>query len=128
MQLVKEEWIKLMDRNSTYSYFIIKHRAAKAKIINLVKDDGSKTTDKVEIKEEILSFVLKISGEEGTRLRNIEVEVLLEGRFLDQENKKRLMAPFSYLDVKKALFDIEDFKAPEEEGYNVVFLTTHGAA
>ncbi|GAB2289740.1 hypothetical protein Dimus_024047 [Dionaea muscipula] len=110
-QRLKDQWLKLVDRNTRYFFTIFREKRHKTQITSLVRQDGSKAETKQEI--DIEAAILSTSSL-GTSLLGEMVfddECLAEGQLLDDQHRARLSVDFTESDVKDALWDMEDNKS-----------------
>ncbi|GKD79270.1 RNA-directed DNA polymerase, eukaryota, reverse transcriptase zinc-binding domain protein [Tanacetum coccineum] len=96
-QRAKVEWISKGDRNNQFFYKIIKIRRQVNKITNICDDDG-------HVKDALMNF----EGVFGTKLSNDEAMEMIK-EITDSE-------------IKNAIFDIGESKAPGTDGYTSTFF------
>lgn len=100
---------------------MIKRNNKRNSIIALIKRDGLLTTDEQEISSEFVTYYTNLLRKTtpGSRLQR---EKLGSGRFVDDEMKSKLIAPIFFDEIKVSVFDIDDGKSPDPDGYGSLFF------
>ncbi|KAJ6907746.1 hypothetical protein NC651_018243 [Populus alba x Populus x berolinensis] len=83
--------------------------------------DGSLTSSSAEVRAAFVDFYCHLLATPKVTAP-IEVDVIQQGPCIDVASHACLLAPASDLDIKNALFDIDDGKAPGPDGYSSCFF------
>ncbi|XP_048497943.1 uncharacterized protein LOC125496507 [Beta vulgaris subsp. vulgaris] len=120
-QKVKCEWLKGGDSNTTYFHACLRRRGQNH--IYKVKDRwGVWAENQEEIEKAFMEFYKDLLGNEFPNRKKVSNSVLNEGEKLNSRQQGDLCQPFSSEDVKQALGEIEDNKAPSPNGYSSHFF------
>ncbi|GAB2268930.1 hypothetical protein Dimus_003870, partial [Dionaea muscipula] len=103
-QMVKDEWIKLSDRNTKFFYSLIKWRRRKAMIRSICRSDGSVEVSSEEIGAAFVYFYSDLLGMGFELADHLERRYIEEGPILDQRHRAALDMMFCRRDVQAAIF------------------------
>ncbi|GJU50291.1 hypothetical protein Tco_1219846 [Tanacetum coccineum] len=123
-QQAKIKWLSDGDKNSKFFHKILKGRTNKSKILFLQDSSGASYKE-----DQIPNLFLKHFEEFlGTTypVQNMEDCRSLFQRKLSQEQATSMIAEFSDKEIKMAMFDIDESKAPGPDGYTSAFLRRLG--
>nr|XP_016450014.1 PREDICTED: uncharacterized protein LOC107774873 [Nicotiana tabacum] len=121
-QKSRNQWLQLGDDNSSYFLATMKSRMTQNNIRTLVDDRGNLIERENDIQEQILGYYKQILGEAATALPAINPQVMKDGQCLTRKMQLKLIKPVSELEVRNALNDIDDNKAPGYDGFNAIFF------
>nr|XP_009609757.1 uncharacterized protein LOC104103545 [Nicotiana tomentosiformis] len=116
------KWLKLGDSNTSYFHACMKNRQAKNHIGRLINSVEQILQSVNEVEEDILSFYKKLLGTRTSQSPVVIPEIMQSGYMLSRQQKLQLIKPVTREDVKKAVLDIDDNKAPTCDGYNSYFF------
>ncbi|XP_011100860.1 uncharacterized protein LOC105178973 [Sesamum indicum] len=122
-QRAKMQWMKGGDQCSRVFFQKITQRRSSRRIFQINDDQGSTHTGPEEVINQFVTYSQNLLG--GDRRRSI-----IDIRFfrpwarhiLSNEESTALLLPFTPADVKQAVFDIAEDKAPGPDGYSSGFF------
>ncbi|XP_060180113.1 uncharacterized protein LOC132609918 [Lycium barbarum] len=100
----------------------MKSRTAQNKISCLTSDTGRLLHTDKEIETNICTFYETLLGTKAVALPAIEPGVMKMGNILDRKDQLMLLQTVSTEEVRQALNDIDDGKAPGHDGFNAVLF------
>nr|GEW14784.1 hypothetical protein [Tanacetum cinerariifolium] len=119
MQKPKIEWLKHSDRNTIFFHKIIKKRMHKGSIMLVCNEKGERfENDKVA--EQFVMHFQKFLGKKDV-VTEMPIERIVLPNKLNREEFDKMCRGVSEVEVKNAMFDIEDFKAPWPDGFTARF-------
>ncbi|CAH9101392.1 unnamed protein product [Cuscuta europaea] len=112
------------DRCTKYFHSIVKKRQAKNSIASIRLQDGTLTQSMDQVAKEFISF---FKGLFGTVVPSLDFDpnILASGNTIDQSLFDSLISPVTDLEIKEALFDIGNDKAPGPDGYSLAFFKSN---
>ncbi|KAL2240805.1 UNVERIFIED_CONTAM: hypothetical protein Sindi_0721700 [Sesamum indicum] len=119
----KMQWMKGGDQCSRVFFRKIAQRRSTRRIFQINDDPGSTHTDPEEVINEFVTYYQNLLG--GDRRRTgVDIQTLRPWarHILSNEESTTLLLPFTPADVKQAVFDIDEDKAPGPDGYSSGFL------
>ncbi|XP_011101000.1 uncharacterized protein LOC105179104 [Sesamum indicum] len=122
-QRAKMKWMKDGDQCSRVFFCKIGQRRVMRKILQINDENGTTHTDQGEVAHEFVSYFQNLLG--GTRRQfTVDIRYLRPwARYcITDEEASHLLLPFSPDDVKQAVFDIAEDKAPGPDGYSSGFF------
>ncbi|KAL2246342.1 UNVERIFIED_CONTAM: hypothetical protein Sindi_2902400 [Sesamum indicum] len=122
-QRAKMQWMKDGDQCSRVFFRKIAQRRVMRRILQINDENGYTHTDLGEIAHEFVSYYQNLLG--GTRRRlSVDIRYLRPWarHCITDEEANQLLLPLSADDVKQAVFDIADDKAPGPDGYSSRFF------
>ncbi|KAL2235307.1 UNVERIFIED_CONTAM: hypothetical protein Sindi_1262900 [Sesamum indicum] len=122
-QRAKMQWMKGGDQCSRVFFRKIAQRRSSRRIFQINDDQGSTHTDPEEVINEFVTYYQSLLG--GDRRRTaIDIRFLRPWarHILSNEESTALLLPFIPADVKQAVFDIDEDKAPGPDGYSSGFF------
>jgi predicted metal-dependent phosphoesterase TrpH len=120
MQRSRVNWMANGDRNTTYFHNYARARKKRNLIMKLKDSDGVLREENSQLKGIITNYFTDLFSSE-VDATNINLLQKVKPR-VSAEMNERLLAPFTEEEVKKALFAIGDFKAPETDGMHAIFF------
>ncbi|CAH9071538.1 unnamed protein product [Cuscuta epithymum] len=123
-QKAKATHLLQTDRCTKYFHSIVKKKNAKNFIAALKLEDGSLTQSMGQVATEFVTF---FKGLFGTYVPSdgYDRHVIHSGATLDHTQVERLIRPITNLEIKQALFDIGNDKAPGPDGYSSAFFKSN---
>ena len=118
VQRGRANWLLHEDRNTSFFHNAATARKKRNQIKKLLRDDGV-WVQGTEMKNYIKGYFSKLFTSEV--LQPDPVVLSLVKRKMTDEMNRALMAPYTEEEVKKALFDIGDLKAPGPDGLHAIF-------
>ncbi|KAL0323096.1 UNVERIFIED_CONTAM: hypothetical protein Sangu_1928900 [Sesamum angustifolium] len=100
---------------------MVKRNAAKSSILAITKTDGTTITSAMEIGQEFVSYFTSLLGTEVPTLP-VDNAVFNWGPKLSSELALELCRVVTPEEVKQAIFNISDNKAPGPDGYSACFF------
>ncbi|KAL0423656.1 UNVERIFIED_CONTAM: putative mitochondrial protein [Sesamum radiatum] len=120
-QKAKIHFLKQGDRNTKFFHDMVKWNAARNSILAITKADGSIITSVLDIAQEFVDFYTSLLGTED-QTRPVDDGVFHWGLSLTLELASNLCRAVTPAEVKTAVFQISDNKAPGPDGYTSCFL------
>ncbi|XP_057249345.1 uncharacterized protein LOC130590807 [Beta vulgaris subsp. vulgaris] len=121
-QKVKCEWLKGGDSNTAYFHACLRRRRGQNHIYKVKDSRGVWAENQEDIEKAFMEFYKDLLGNEMANRRKVSSSVLNEGEKLNIRQQEELCQPFCREEVKKALDEIEDNKAPGPDGYSSHFF------
>ncbi|KAL7119437.1 hypothetical protein ACP275_02G062900 [Erythranthe tilingii] len=120
-QKAKLHYLRDTDRTTKFFHGIAKRNAKRNNIVSLRKEDGSVTTSRDEVLAEFEIFYKNFLG---TRVpcEPVDPHIIATGPVLGEEDRASLIQPVTDVEIREALFDIADDKAPGPDGYTTLFF------
>ncbi|GKE75511.1 hypothetical protein Tco_1537552, partial [Tanacetum coccineum] len=118
-QKAKLEWLKDRDKNTAYFHKTIKERIHRGRIMTIRNEEGIRFE-----KEDVASQIVKHSEEFLGKSREVQSMACRQNIFTNKistEEVMRMVRNISDAEIKNAMFDIEDSKAPSPDGYTTRF-------
>ncbi|KAL2252839.1 UNVERIFIED_CONTAM: hypothetical protein Sindi_0078600 [Sesamum indicum] len=122
-QRAKIQWMKGGDQCSRVFFRKIAQRRSSRRIFQINDDQGSTHTNPEEVINEFVTYYQSLLG--GDRRRTaIDIRFLRPWarHILSNEESTALLLPFTPADVKQAVFDIDEDKAPGPDRYSSGFF------
>ncbi|KAL2252888.1 UNVERIFIED_CONTAM: LINE-1 retrotransposable element ORF2 protein [Sesamum indicum] len=122
-QRAKMQWMKDGDQCSRVFFRKIAQRRVMRRILQINDENGTTHTDQGEVAHEFVSYYQNLLG--GTRRRlTVDIRYLRPWarHCITDEEASHLLLPISPNDVKQAVFDIAEDKAPGPDGYLLGFF------
>ena len=118
LQRGRANWLLHGYRNTSFFHNAATARKKRNQIKKLLDDNGV-WVHGTEMKNHIMGYFSNLFTSEVSH-PNLEVLSLVERKVTDEMNDA-LLAPYTAEEVRKALFDIGDLKAPGPDGLHAVF-------
>ncbi|GJT92141.1 RNA-directed DNA polymerase, eukaryota, reverse transcriptase zinc-binding domain protein [Tanacetum coccineum] len=119
-QKSKIEWLKEGDLNNAYFHNSLKGRLNKC-IIEIISDEDGESFTGVDVADKFVEHFQKIFGVEGETYP-VDDPTQLFSKKISQEDALEMVKPISNEEIKSAIFDIEDNKAPGPDGFTSKFF------
>ncbi|KAL2225363.1 UNVERIFIED_CONTAM: putative mitochondrial protein [Sesamum indicum] len=122
-QRAKMQWMKGGDQRSRIFFRKIAQRRAVRRILQINDENGTTHTESSEVVHEFVSYNQNLLGGNRRRLL-MDINYLRPWAMLilSNEEASHLFLPFSPEDVKQAIFDIAEDKAPGPDGFSSGFF------
>ncbi|CAH9085418.1 unnamed protein product [Cuscuta europaea] len=120
-QRAKAKHILEADKGTKYFHAIVKRNMARNTITSITMDDGNLTTSIDHVGNEFVKFFVDLFGTEMETF-SIDQTVLGTGPLIEPSVHDSLLSPITNKEIKDALFDIGDDKAPGPDGYSSAFF------
>ncbi|KAL2224536.1 UNVERIFIED_CONTAM: hypothetical protein Sindi_3021300 [Sesamum indicum] len=122
-QRAKMKWMKGGDQCSRVFFRKIAQRRSARRILQINDEHGDTHTEPGAVVNEFVTFYHRLLGGERRRAV-IDLRFLRPWarHLLSEEDASSLLVPFTLADVKQAVFDIDEDKAPGPDGYSSGFF------
>ncbi|GKE29844.1 hypothetical protein Tco_1445228 [Tanacetum coccineum] len=119
MQKAKIEWLKDGNRNTEFFHKIIKGRMHKGRIVLVCNEKGERFENDQVAKQFVKHFQEFLSKKDVAT--EMPKDIIVFPNKLSIEETVKMCKDVSEVEVKNAMFDIEDSKAPGPDGYPARF-------
>ncbi|GAA0162662.1 hypothetical protein LIER_18702 [Lithospermum erythrorhizon] len=109
------------DRCTKYFHSLIKRDNVRNSISHIVKSDGSCTSSPEEVSILLVDFYKELFGS-SKEVHPIDEDVVTNGYILSTTDGISLVAPVLDIEIREALFDIGNEKAPGPDGFSSAFF------
>ncbi|XP_021775164.1 uncharacterized protein LOC110739017 [Chenopodium quinoa] len=116
-------WIKLIDSNSHYYFYVLKQWQNRNRIDSIYTNNGVLLKEPNLVQAEILSFYQNLLGSAASSLPAVDIAIVRAGNQLSCDDIDILSTPVSHSEIDSALAGIGDDKAPGIDRFNVVITT-----
>ncbi|CAH9115366.1 unnamed protein product [Cuscuta europaea] len=123
-QKAKATHILEADKGTRYFHAIVKRKTTKNTIAAITLEDGSLTTSLEQVGNEFVNFFVDLFGSVG-ETQQFDPRILDSGPKVEPSVHASLISPIDVKDIKAALFDIGDDKAPGPDGYSSAFFKSN---
>lgn len=120
-QKAKCKYLNQGDRCTKFFHDLIKRNNKRNAIVTICKRDGSFTVDGNEIANEFVNYYKSILGSKIDRVQ-IHKDIITDGPCVSENDWSGLLAPVTMDEVRTALFDIYNDKAPGSDGFGSFFF------
>ncbi|XP_062080429.1 uncharacterized protein LOC133785191 [Humulus lupulus] len=120
-QKSKVDWLRFGDENSALFYADMKKRKALNRIVSFVDETGRVEVDYPKVISHFTQHFQSFLGGASAATGLIESSVVLSSPILRIEDQSFLIKPFTYQEVKTAMFSIRAVKSPGPDGFGVGF-------
>ncbi|KAK4391599.1 hypothetical protein Sango_1937700 [Sesamum angolense] len=120
-QKAKIHFLKQGDRNTKFFHYMVKRNVTRNSILVITKADCSIITSAPDIAQEFVDFYKSLLGTEDQTLP-VDDGVFQWGPSLTLELASNLCRAVTLAEVKTAVFQISDNKAPGPDGYTLCFF------
>lgn len=121
MQKARCQYLKNSDRCTKFFHDLIKRNNKRNARIAIDLDDGSCTMDGNIIVNEFVNHYKKLLGARVDR-EPLNDSWLRDGNMVSMYQTEKLTEPLSVYEIKVALWDIDNEKAPRPDGYEFFFF------
>ncbi|GJT92308.1 hypothetical protein Tco_1081153 [Tanacetum coccineum] len=123
-QQTKIKWLSDGDKNNSYFHKVLKGRNNRSKILSL-NDDSGISYDSEQIPQLFFKHFEDFFGRSHL-VQHIEDCGTLFHKRVSEEDALRIIVDVSDNQIKKAMFDIDDSKAPGPNGFTAAFKKSMG--
>ncbi|GAA0160519.1 hypothetical protein LIER_17058 [Lithospermum erythrorhizon] len=109
------------DRSTKYFHTMVNKNKQMNSISYLVREDGTRTTSKGEVATLLVDFFTRLMGT-AYPSSPIDLDVLRAGPLVGLDFQTSLAAPVSDEEIRWALFDMGDERAPGPDGFTAAFF------
>lgn len=120
-QMAMDQWFISRDRNTKYFYSLLKRQRMKKEILSVKDDAGLWVKEENVVADQFVLYFNKLLGDDGYVLQ-FEEEIMKQGSVLSDEQRRCLLREYDAQEVKDALWDIADEKAPGIDGFTASFF------
>ncbi|KAK3204142.1 hypothetical protein Dsin_018188 [Dipteronia sinensis] len=121
-QRSRADWLLAGDQNSKFFHAQASARKKKNTIVSLTDDNGSIHTSPEGISITVHQYFSSLFNSTNPSVEDIERATRgIESRLTVQMNDW-LDDMFSFTDVKRAVFELRSFKAPDPDGFHAIFF------
>lgn len=118
VQRGRANWLLHGDRNTSFFHNAVTARKKRNQIKKLLDENGVWVQDR-EMKNHIMAYFSRLFTSEVNQLDPMVLSLVK--RKVTNEMNNALLAPYTAEEVRKALFDIGDLKAPGPDGLHDIF-------
>ncbi|GJR87107.1 RNA-directed DNA polymerase, eukaryota, reverse transcriptase zinc-binding domain protein [Tanacetum coccineum] len=119
MQKAKIEWLKDGDRNTKFFHKIIKGRMHKGRIMSVCNEKGERYENK-KVAEQFVKHFKEFLGKKDLVIEFPADRIVFPNK-LSSDEADRMCRGISEVEVKNAMFGIDDSKAPGPDGFTARF-------
>lgn len=109
------------DRGSKYFHSLIKNKNRTHSINRVIDESGQSTTSLEQVSSAFVAYFSSLFGEDVDRI-HCNGDIVTNGICITHEQGDALVAPVSDSEIKQAIFDMGDNKAPGPDGFSVAFF------
>jgi hypothetical protein len=119
MQRSRADWLLHGDQNTTFFHNFAKARRKRNSILSLKNENGAVLEGSEDLKPFIKDYFASLFSSE---VQHTDVNLLQRVRpRVSTEMNEALLKPYTAEEIKEAMFDIGDYKAPGTDGLHAVF-------
>ncbi|GKE30115.1 RNA-directed DNA polymerase, eukaryota, reverse transcriptase zinc-binding domain protein, partial [Tanacetum coccineum] len=118
MRKAKIDWLTDGDRNSKYFHTVLKCRAHRSRI-KAVNNENEERFEGDRVADQFVQHFKNFLGKSDA-VQSIDLESL-KCNFVSEDGAKNMVRVMSDVEIKDALYDICDNKAPNPDGYSTKF-------
>ncbi|GFY86445.1 hypothetical protein Acr_05g0000840 [Actinidia rufa] len=120
-QLAKAKDLKNCDKGTKFFHDLIMRNKSRNQIVSLLDANGVATTSPQQVSSLFVDYYKNLLGTRKECPR-LDSEILSEGTLVSDDQAIDLVRPMLDEEIKAALFDIGDDKAPGPDGYSSCFF------
>lgn len=120
----KSKHLLLNDKETFFFHSLVKRNNTRNYISCLCRDDGTIIRDQETIAKEFVAYYTNLFGN-NKHAAPIKMDILQSGTKLEDHESLELIRLVSKEEIKVALFDIGNEKAPRPDGYTSTFFKKH---
>uniref|UniRef100_A0A803P0P8 CCHC-type domain-containing protein n=1 Tax=Cannabis sativa TaxID=3483 RepID=A0A803P0P8_CANSA len=121
-QRSKITWIQKGDNNTSYFHAMLKKRNEQNKIVSFVTDHGTLNDHFPDVVQHFLGHFRSIMGRARATSVEIQQSCIAMGPKLNLDQHVSLLKPFSFKEVRTAMFSIPSTKSPGPDGFGSGFF------
>ncbi|XP_062103567.1 uncharacterized protein LOC133814648 [Humulus lupulus] len=118
------EWIQFGNENSAYFHAYINKRKRANRIASFVTEDGRVEDSYPKVISHFINHFKSVLGCPNKATGKVDYAITALGPVLSIEDQLALIKPFSYKDVKVAMFSISSIKSPGLDGFGAALNST----
>ncbi|GJX34219.1 RNA-directed DNA polymerase, eukaryota, reverse transcriptase zinc-binding domain protein [Tanacetum coccineum] len=119
-QQAKVEWLTAGDKNSAYFHKVIRGRRHQNHIYSICDEDGNMFSGK-DVEDQFLKHFQKFIGE-AKQTKSINDCNVLFDKTVDGSDKLKMIRVVTDKEIRNAIFNIADNKAPDPDGFTSLFF------
>ena len=120
-QKSRVQWLKLGDQNTRFFHKAVKARNARSAIKAIISGNGCRIAEPEAIKEEAVGFFKNVLCVDGPSFDQEYVDNI-GGITWSTQHLDILKGEITHEEIKKAMFSIDDNKAPGPDGFSSLFF------
>ena len=120
-QKTKVDWLNEGDKNSAYFHKVLKSRVNKSRIMSICGEDDVRY-DYKDVAEQFLKHFESFLGVKPNNNNMEDNDICLFINKVSEEEAANMIREITEEEIKKALFDIDDDKAPGPDGFTSKFF------
>ena len=120
-QRAKCQYIINSDRGTKFFHALVKRNSRKNHIAVIRAEDGALTSSYQQVADEFVRFFQKLYGA-SENCASVDLGVIRTGPILSSDQSAQLINNVSDVEIKDALFNIADDKAPGPDGFSSYFF------
>ena len=109
------------DKGSSFFHSLMNRKHRQSCILAIQRHDGTVTTSIDEVGATFVDFYMQLLGSPKETLP-LDSSIVQHGPILDEASHASLLAPVTDLEIKNAIFAIDDDKAPGPDGFSSCFF------
>ncbi|XP_062075144.1 uncharacterized protein LOC133779168 [Humulus lupulus] len=121
-QRSKITWLQKGDSNTSFFHACLKKRKMENRITSFTTDQGMINDNFSEVVEHFLNHFRSYMGSRSTVNTRLNLSCIEQGSKLSLDQQLGLLKPFSYKEIKRAIFSIPDTKSPGPDGFGSGFF------
>ncbi|XP_062093654.1 uncharacterized protein LOC133799673 [Humulus lupulus] len=121
-QRSKINWLRKSDMNTSFFHAYLKKRRAKNGIASFVNDQGNLVDNFSEVVSHFVEHLRGNLGSPSSTTGIINLDCIAMGPKLSVDHQLMLLKPFSYKEIRNALFGIPITKSPGPDGFGSGFF------
>ncbi|KAL2923281.1 hypothetical protein RDABS01_014772 [Bienertia sinuspersici] len=120
-QKAKATWIRKGDDNTALFHSCIRKRTLQNNVYAIRDRDGSMKDSPEGIQAAFMDYYKELLGKAMTGRAHVHPEIVMKGPVLQEDQKSKLVQPFTKEEVRKAIFSIPENKSPGPDGFGTHF-------
>ncbi|XP_062114331.1 uncharacterized protein LOC133825395 [Humulus lupulus] len=121
-QKSKIDWLRFGDESSSMFYASMKKRKINNRIVSSVTEGGRVEDNYPKVINHFVQHFQSFLGCSSKTSGHIDSSIIDLGPIMNFEDQLELIKPFSYQDVKTAMFSINAIKSPGPDGFGAGFF------
>ncbi|KAL2898143.1 hypothetical protein RDABS01_039925, partial [Bienertia sinuspersici] len=117
----KATWIREGDDNTALFHSCIRKRTLQNNVYAIRDRDGSIKDSPEGIQAAFMDYYKEQLGKAMTGRAHVHPEIVMKGPVLQEDQKSKLVQPFTKEEVRKAIFSIPGNKSPGPDGFGTHF-------
>ncbi|XP_062118466.1 uncharacterized protein LOC133832098 [Humulus lupulus] len=121
-QKSKITWLRFGDENSSFFHASLKQRQTSNRIISYIDDNGCFVDNYAKVVDHYFYHFKNHLGNTSRATGQIDPDCIKYGHVLSLDDQLHLIKPFTYQEVRSAMFSINSVKSPGLDGYGAGFF------